>query len=110
MGEEQQTYFGHTMDGEISMIRTLNEIHRCMDPIVLNSPDPEIVDDDDGIDENPKIIDNECNELKDYNSNDTNDTNTEQKEQEHEDGVSDEAENEPQSNNNNKKKRKRRKG
>merc|ERR1712154_456513 len=45
-GEEEQSYFGHTMDGEIAMIRCLNEVHRyCINPQNANSDDPEISDD-----------------------------------------------------------------
>merc|ERR1711915_615681 len=65
--EEEQSYFGHTMDGEIAMIRCLNEVHcYCINPQNANGDDPEISDDasDDSKEYN---LSDECDKNKEQN-------------------------------------------
>ena len=60
---DKQTYFGHTMGGEVSMIQTLNEIHKyCTCTDNLNREEPEIKEGD-------------SDESTEYDRNDANDEN-----------------------------------
>merc|ERR1712060_888288 len=74
--EDAQSYFAHTMDGEISMIQTLNEVHRyCMNSDHSNSAS-----------DDPEISDDASEESKEYDV-DNNDANNENEEENEENEV-----------------------